>query len=143
MKYVNRNLMVWFLALIIMGVSIDAYGMTNTKYPYFGSVRSQKVNVRCGPGRQYPIEWVLVRASQPVEVLAGFDTWQKIRGWDGIEGWVYKNMLTKKQTAVVMKTDCTLSKSPDENGKFIAYMEKGFILNVLSCKDRWCQVEVE
>ena len=29
-----------------------------TKYPRFESLRADKVNLRTGPGDQYPIEWV-------------------------------------------------------------------------------------
>ena len=49
--------------------------------PRFVTLRSDEVNVRTGPGERYPIEWVFTRKGMPVEILAEFDVWRKIRDW--------------------------------------------------------------
>ena len=42
------------------------------KLPRFASLRSDEVNLRVGPGENYPIEWVLKRKDMPVEILREF-----------------------------------------------------------------------
>src|SRR5579862_9835245 len=71
------------------------------KVPRFVSLHSDKVNLRTGPGRQYPIEWVLTKKDMPVEVVAQFEHWRHIREWDGTEGWVQEHMVTLKRYVVV------------------------------------------
>ena len=58
------------------------------RLPRFASLRAGEINVRTGPGRRYPVEWVFVYRKMPIEIVAEFDTWRKVRDWQGIEGWV-------------------------------------------------------
>src|SRR5687767_12118581 len=46
---------------------------TGPKLPRFVSLQSDKVNLRTGPGRRYPIQWVLTRRDMPVEIIAQFE----------------------------------------------------------------------
>ena len=41
--------------------------------PRFVSLRSSPVNARSGPGVKYPIEWVYMQKSAPVEIIAEFE----------------------------------------------------------------------
>ena len=51
--------------------------------PRFASLRSDEVNVRTGPGTRYPVDWVFKRKSMPVEIVAEYENWRKIRDWQG------------------------------------------------------------
>src|SRR5438105_1001100 len=64
---------------------------------HFASLRSDKVNLRTGPSADFPIEWVFVRKGLPVEILAAFDTWRKIRDAEGTVGWVHQGMLSSRR----------------------------------------------
>jgi SH3-like domain-containing protein len=54
----------------------DAYARSgkNTKpvLPRFVSLKQQKINVRVGPGTQYPIRWIYQQQGLPVEIIAEF-----------------------------------------------------------------------
>ncbi|MGE4080829.1 MAG: SH3 domain-containing protein, partial [Reyranella sp.] len=54
--------------------------------PRFASLKSDEINVRTGPGPRYPIEWVFKRKGMPVEIVAEYDNWRKIRDWQGASG---------------------------------------------------------
>src|SRR5258708_28049028 len=69
--------------------------------PRYLSLRSDEVNLRTGPGVRYPVDWVLQRRNMPVEVLAEFENWRKIRDWQGTEGWVHQSMLSGRRYAIV------------------------------------------
>ena len=62
---------------------------TGLPLPRFVSLAADRVNVRFGPGRQYPVNWMFARKGLPVEIVAEFDTWRKIRDYDGEEGWIH------------------------------------------------------
>jgi SH3-like domain-containing protein len=59
------------------------------KFPRFESLRASKVDLRTGPGQQYPIEWVYERRDLPVEVLHAVEHWRQVRDWEGSVGWVH------------------------------------------------------
>ncbi|SNR83708.1 MULTISPECIES: SH3 domain-containing protein [unclassified Azospirillum] len=111
--------------------------------PRFVSLRSNEVNVRAGPGRAYPIEWVFVRAGMPVEITAEFDTWRRIRDVDGTQGWVHQSMLSGRRTLVVTKEIRTIRERPNSSAAAVAQAEPGVMGRLVSCKGDWCEVEIQ
>ena len=67
---------------------------TGLALPRFVSLRADEVNLRTGPGVQYPVDWVYLRQHLPVQIIAEFDTWRKIRDWQGTQGWVHQSMVS-------------------------------------------------
>ncbi|HEC14175.1 MAG TPA: hypothetical protein ENI72_00310, partial [Rhodospirillales bacterium] len=72
--------------------------------PRFVSLRVNEVNMRTGPGVQYPIEWVYSRQYLPMEVIAEYSTWRKVRDWQGGQGWVHQSMLGGRRSFIVTGT---------------------------------------
>src|SRR6516165_1372374 len=83
------------------------------KLPRFVSLRSDQVNLRVGPGENYPIEWVLTRKEMPVEIVKEFENWRMIRDWQGTEGWVHERMLSGKRAVAVKGGIRALHRLPD------------------------------
>ena len=110
----------------------------------FASLKSGEVNVRTGPGYQYPIQWTLVRKDLPVRILATFDNWQKIEDVEGKVGWVYKNLLNSnlKQMVIVTALKADVKKKPTDEALAIAYLEKGVIAALLETQGSWCYLVV-
>lgn len=69
--------------------------------PIAGSIKSHKVNVRAGPGTNYPILWVYKMRGYPVRATAHFGGWYKIVDVEGEAGWIYQNFFSTRQTAMV------------------------------------------
>ena len=109
---------------------------------HFASLRSDKVNLRTGPSADYPIEWVFVRKGLPVEILAQFDTWRKIRDSDGTVGWVHQGMLSSRRSVLVTGGIRTLRADPKPDGEVVATLEPGVIGGVSRCNPQWCEVKV-
>ena len=115
---------------------------TTLKVPRFVSLHSDKVNLRSGPGRQYPIEWVLTRKDMPVEVVAQFEHWRRIRQWDGTIGWVQEHMVTGKRYVIVAKGAVRpLYREPDITSALAARVEPGVIARLIECKAGWCRID--
>ena len=46
--------------------------------PRFVTLKSDDINMRVGPGREYPLAWVYKRKGLPVKVIAESDVWRKV-----------------------------------------------------------------
>lgn len=111
--------------------------------PRFVSLRSDEVNLRTGPGQRYPIDWIYSRKDLPVEVIAEFEAWRKIRDWQGAEGWVHQSMLSGRRMMVVIGGQRQLRGSDGDGADVLAMVEGGVLGRLLQCpRNRdFCRVE--
>ncbi|MDB5405706.1 MAG: hypothetical protein JWL84_618 [Rhodospirillales bacterium] len=109
--------------------------------PRFVTLRSDQVNLRTGPGERYPIDWVLTRRNMPVEIVAEFDNWRKIRDFEGTTGWVQERMVTGRRTVIVRDQVRSLRDKPAGDGAIVARAEAGVIAKLLECNPGWCRIE--
>ena len=96
----------------------------------FVSLKSSEINMRVGPGKEYPIAWIFMRSGLPMMLLAEFTDWRKVKFLDGTEGWIHKNMVSKASTVIVIHDNVLMYKSSSTSGP-IARLEKGVIMKVL------------
>jgi SH3-like domain-containing protein len=92
---------------------------------------------------RYPVDWVFVRKGMPVEITAEFDTWRRIRDWEGTQGWVHQSMLSGRRSLLVTGKMRTLRREASENAEAIAQAEPGVIGRLRKCHGSWCQVELQ
>jgi SH3-like domain-containing protein len=114
---------------------------TGLKIPRFVSLQADKINLRTGPGRKYPIEWVLTRKDMPVEIIQQFEHWRRIREWDGTVGWVQQHMVTGKRYVIVTGAVRTLYSDPDVKSDVVARAEPGVIAHLAECRGAWCRID--
>jgi len=121
----------------------SAVRRTGLPIPRFVSLGSDEANIRTGPGRRYPIDWVFLRRGMPLEVTAEYDTWRRIRDWEGTSGWIHQSLLSGRRTIIVVGTERTLRANPDPHAAVVARVEPGVVGPVLTCEDAWCEVAFE
>jgi SH3-like domain-containing protein len=109
--------------------------------PRFATLKSNEVNVRTGPGPRYPIEWVFKRKGMPVEIVAEYENWRKIRDWQGASGWVYQGLLTGKRSFIVASKGASLHKTPGAAAEIVAKLEPEVTGEIRSCSGDWCRVK--
>lgn len=109
--------------------------------PRFATLRADEVNLRTGPGERYPIEWVFTRKGMPVEIVAEYDVWRKIRDWLGTEGWVHQRMIAANRAVIVRGDTRPLYGDADAKSPVVARAEPGVIARLLECQGPWCRVE--
>lgn len=135
------------LALLVLLCGQGSFGeagrSTGLPVPRFVSLAADRVNVRFGPGKQYPINWVYARKELPVTIVAEFDTWRKIRDHEGDEGWVHSSLLSSKRTVLVQQEVKDLKRTPDPNSRVVLRAEPGVIGQLFDCEGNWCRVEIE
>jgi len=110
--------------------------------PRFASVRSGEANVRTGPGTRYPVDWVFKRKGMPVEIVAEFDNWRRIRDWQGAGGWVHQSLLTGKRGFVVTGKGADLFKTPAASAELVARLEPEVMGEIRACAGDWCRVRI-
>jgi SH3-like domain-containing protein len=135
-----------FLAVVTFATAITTARADDKSGPAesrFESLRWDKVNLRAGPGDQYPIRWVLTRKGMPVEVIDRFDVWRKILDWQGSVGWVHERMLVGNRTVIVTGIERTLHAEPSETAKPVARAEPGVVGRLLACHGAWCRIEAQ
>lgn len=109
--------------------------------PEFMSLRANEVDMRVGPGLQYPIRWIYRRKGLPVEVIGRFDVWRHVRDWQGTEGWIHIALLSSLRTVIVEGGTRTIYQEPRRDSPALAKLEPGVIANLVECRDAWCRVE--
>lgn len=120
--------------------------------PRFVSLKSDKVNLRNGPGTDYPTSWVFRHAGLPLEVIKEFEGWRQVRDAEGTTGWVIQSFLSGRRTALISPWDVKAGQSiprvsiladDSTSSRVVAAVEAGVIANVLSCDGAWCQIAVD
>lgn len=109
--------------------------------PRFVSFRAEEVNLRAGPETHYPIEWIYRKKYLPIEVIAEFYHWRKIKDYEGSTGWVHKSLLSGLRTGITINRIQTLLAKPQEDSKIIAYIEPEVIVQLKKCQGQWCYIE--
>lgn len=110
--------------------------------PRFAALKSDEVNVRTGPGPRYPVDWVFRRKMMPVEIVAEYENWRKIRDWQGTGGWVYQGLLTGKRSFIVPTKAVSLHRTPARTAEVVAKLEPEVTGMIESCSGNWCRVKV-
>jgi len=107
---------------------------TGLALPRMVSLRSSRINARSGPGSRYPIEWVYQQKGAPVEIIAEFELWRKIKDWEGTETWVHKAMLSGRRFVRVANPGINnIYAKPEKESKVIAKVEDGVVGEVDKC----------
>ena len=119
-------------------------GETGLTIPRFVSLRSNHINARSGPGARYPIEWVYMQKSAPVEIIAEFELWRKIKDWQGSESWVHKSMLSgKRSVKVITPGENNVYAKDDFKAKIIAKVEDEVVGEIEKCpvNNSFCKIK--
>jgi SH3-like domain-containing protein len=132
--------------LLAGGTAPPAHGETGRPVPRFVSLRSDDVNVRTGPGLRYPVDWVYRRKHLPVEVIAEWDTWRKVRDWEGAVGWVHQSTLSARRYVLIMAPAGqlrALKREPAVAAAAVAEAEPMVLGQLLECQTQWCRLDVQ
>ena len=116
-----------------------------TLTPQFVSLKSNIVNMRVGPDKSYPIIWEYHAKGLPVELLAKYGPWRKIKDFDGSTGWVKRGTISEKRTFRLIASTLLL-REPDKDSAAVAKLELGIMGALMSCPKThplYCRVEVQ
>lgn len=111
--------------------------------PYWASIRAERLNMRAGPGRDFPIRWVYKRAGLPLKVIRVHEGWRLVRDPDGAEGWVTRNLLRPERSALVIgKGLAAIRAGPADSARLRWKAEPGVVGALGDCEAGWCEIDV-
>ena len=106
---------------------------------YYLMLKNSKVNVRMGPGLDYPIKFVYNKKYLPVKVIDKKDNFRKVIDHKKNSGWIHWTQL-KKVSSLIVQSDRILFKKPTINSKPLANIKNGRLLVIKKCEKNWCKV---
>jgi SH3-like domain-containing protein len=128
-----------------------AKGATGLPIPRFVSLKSKRVNLRIGPGKDYAVSWLYMKAGLPVEIIQEYDNWRKVRDADGTEGWVNHSLLSGERSALAAPwmrgkgadVFVDVHRDPSGGAGIIARMQPGVVFKIDECNGEWCHGDAD
>jgi len=109
---------------------------------YYLILKNNKVNVRYGPGFDYPIKFIYNKKNLPVKVIDKKENFRRIIDFKNNSGWIHTSQL-KKGIAFILLEDQILFAKPTKYSRPVLKIAKGRLLVVKKCKKNWCSVKTE
>ena len=106
---------------------------------YYLMLKNSKVNVRMGPGLDYPVKFIYKKQYLPVKVIDKKENFRKVIDHKKNSGWIHISQL-KKINSIIVLSNRILFKKPTLNSKPIANIESGRLFVLKKCKKDWCEV---
>jgi SH3-like domain-containing protein len=115
--------------------------------PRFVSLKPSDTPMRDGPSKDHRIRWVFKREGMPVEIIAEFDNWRRVRDAEGDDGWVYHARLSGRRTVQInprVKSETVALHARDsDSAQVVARLQAGVIASIDQCNGRWCRISGE
>ena len=127
------------LILLYFFFSINVFAAENNN---FLSLKNKKVNVRYGPGFNYPIKFIYKKKFLPVKIIDKKENFRRIIDFKKNSGWIHISQLKKSNSLIVLK-DKIVFKKASKFSKPIIKLEKGRLAIVKKCVRDWCKVKID
>jgi SH3-like domain-containing protein len=112
--------------------------------PRFVSLKPSDTPMREGPSKDHRIKWVFKKEGVPVEIIAEFENWRRVRDSEGDDGWVFHSRLSGRRTAQInprlKDNNIALYARDSDNAQVVARLQPGVIGTVETCSGRWCRI---
>ena len=132
-----RKLLILLLLTFIFPINIFA-----KENNYYLILKNNEVNVRYGPGFDYPIKYVYKKKNLPIKVIDKKENFRRIIDFKKNSGWIHVSQLKKGKSLILLKDQILFSK-PTRYSKPIIKISKGRLLLVKKCKKKWCKVKTQ
>jgi SH3-like domain-containing protein len=131
------------LRLIVVFFSILFFEISSfSKDENFLTLRNDKVNLRQGPSKEYPVKIIYNKKFLPVLIQDQYYNYKKIKDHENNSGWIHLSQLSKKKAAIVNKEQIILFKNPTLYSKPLAVLNQGRLCMILKCRNEWCKIKV-
>ena len=125
---------------VVFSIFILFYTSASSNENYFLMLKNSEVNVRIGPGLDYPVKFIYKKKYLPVKIIDKKENFRKVIDHKKNSGWIHISQL-KKVNSIIVLSDTILFKKPTLNSKPIANAESGRLFILEKCKKDWCEVK--
>ena len=96
--------------IILFFLLINPYNVTSKENNYFVSLKKDKVYVRYGPGKNYPIKYIYKKKFLPIKVIDKKDNFRRIIDHKKNSGWIHRIMLRKLNSLIILEEKIVFKK---------------------------------
>ena len=136
MYMLKKNIIILIILFIFSQISF-----VNSEEQFL-SLKKSKVNVRYGPGFDFPVKYIYNKKNFPIKLIDKKENFRRIIDHKKNSGWIHISQL-KKINSVITLEDKLMFKKSMIYSKPIAKIKKGRLLIIYKCEDNWCKVETE
>ena len=104
------------------------------------SLKKTKVNVRYGPSFDSDVKYIYKKINLPLKQIDKKENFRRIIDFKNNSGWIHVSQL-KRINSVIVTKDKVLFKKPFSFAKPIALLQKGRLLILEKCVDKWCYIK--
>ena len=108
----------------------------------FLSLKKNKVNVRYGPGLDFPVKYIYKKKNLPIKQIDRKENFRRIIDYKKNSGWIHISQLKKNNSVIAIENKILFKKSTIFSQP-IANIKKGRLLVIMKCEKNWCKVETE
>mgnify|MGYP001223701509 CR=1 FL=1 len=127
------------LRILIISFLLLYFNVSKTEENYFLSLKYNKVNVRYGPGLDYPIKFIFEKKNYPVQIIDEKENFRKILDYKNNGGWVHRSQLKKNKSLITLQ-EKILFKNSTKYSTPIAVIKSGRLLIVKKEEKKWFKV---
>ncbi len=137
-----RFLLPSILLIVGFGGGTAAFGQ-DREVPYWATIGAEEVNMRVGPSRDYPIDWVFKRKGLPIKVVRLREGWRLVQDPDGDQGWIVSSLLSPQRGVLVVGEGVVDILAMPSNGSQVLWRaEPGVVGRLNSCETDWCEIDI-
>ena len=128
-----KKFTIYFLFLLLL------FGQFSIAEEKFLSLKKNKVNVRYGPSFESKIKYIYKKINLPIKQIDKKGNWRRIIDLKNNSGWIHWSQL-KPSNSIITLENKILFKKASKFSRPIARLEKGRLLVIKKCKNKWCNV---
>ena len=111
---------------------------------HYASLRSDKVFLREGPTYQHRVLFTYKRKDYPVQIIASYESWRRVRDVDGTVGWISQMLLSDARTVLVIgKGHAAIRSQPYATASLRAWADPGVVAKLKACKPQFCEIAAD
>jgi SH3-like domain-containing protein len=127
-----RKIIFFAMALVVLSV---VPGLASNMQ----SIGKERVNVRAKPNLKSDVVFEAF-LGYPIQIEKQQNNWVYFTDWKNNNGWVYKPLISRIQTALVLVDEANIRKGPGLNRPVVRQATKGEIYKIFDEKGEWVKV---
>jgi SH3-like domain-containing protein len=125
---------IFYLAVASVVLSVSPLLGSNMQ-----SIGKDRVNVRSKPNLNSEVVSKVFQG-YPIQIEKQQNNWVYFTDWKNNNGWVYKPLVSRTQTALVLVEDANIRKGPSMKRPVVMQASKGEIYKIFDEKGKWVKV---
>ena len=104
-----------------------------------GSIGKERVNIRARPSLRSPVR-CRAELGQPLQLERRQDNWVFVHDWKGNAGWVYRSLISRIRTVIVLAAKANLRQAPGLKNRVVGQASRGEVYKIFGSRGNWVKI---